>query len=152
MARSSSAAIAAALLSGFLAVVSLVLPWFEILGNTRSSIDLISSAGALDVIDGLAKVLVIAGWLLAPVLVSVAMFAGAAGKHRLSAVLLLPIGILLLVVFLIGAAVGEIGVAWGAVFGAVFAALTIVFAMMVLVVGTIVEKPDISLGSTEVDA
>lgn len=123
---------AVALTAGFLTVVSLVLPWFDLLGKERSSIDLVSSASALDVIDGGVKILVIFGWLLAPLLVSIAMFVAAAGRHRLAAILLLPIGVLFVAVFVIGMLVEDIGIAWGAIFGAVFAALTTVFAIMVL--------------------
>jgi len=131
--RSTGPTVAAALGAGFLAVLSLVFPWFEILGKKRSSIDLISSASALDVIEGGLKVLVIAGWLLAPILVASAMLLGAAGRHVFSAILLLPIGVLLLAVFVLGVVVDEIGIAWGAIFGGVFAALATFFAMMVLV-------------------
>ena len=88
--------IAAALGAGFLAVVSLVLPWFDILGRQRSSIDIVRSASALDVLEGGALVAVLAGWLLAPILVSIALFAGAAGRHRLAAGLLTPVGVALL--------------------------------------------------------
>lgn len=124
--------IAAALTFGFLSVVSLVLPWFDLLGKERSSIDLVSSASALDVIDGGVKVLVLLGWFLAPLLVSVAMFLAASGRHRFAAALLVPIGVVMVAVFVVGVAVDDIGIAWGAIFGAVFAALATVFAIMVL--------------------
>lgn len=124
--------IAAALAFGFLSVVSLVLPWFDLLGKERSSIDLVSSASALDVIDGGVKVLVLLGWFLAPLLVSVAMFLAASGRHRFAAALLVPIGVVMVAVFVAGVAVDDIGIAWGAIFGVVFAALATVFAIMVL--------------------
>lgn len=129
---SSGPLVAAALGAGFLAVVSLVLPWFVLLGKARSSIDLLGSASALDVLEGWVKVVVFAGWFLAPVLVSVAMFLAAGGRHKAAAILLLPIGLLLLGVFVVGVLVDEIGIAWGSIFGGVFAALATVFAMMVL--------------------
>lgn len=113
-------------------MLSLVLPWFVLLGKARSSIDLLGSASALDVLEGWVKVLVFAGWFLAPILVSIAMFAAAAGRHRTAAALLLPIGLLLLGVFILGIVVDDIGIAWGSIFGGVFAALATVFAMMVL--------------------
>ena len=125
--------VSAALISGFLTVVSLVFPWFEIFGKQRSSIDLVTSASALDVIEGLVKVLVIIGWLLAPVLVSIAMFLAASGRHRIAAALLLPIGVAFFGVAFVGLVVGDITLAWGAIFGAVFAALATVFAIMVVV-------------------
>lgn len=132
----SGSLIAAALGAGFLAVVSLVLPWFVVVGKARSSIDLLSSASALDVLEGGLKLVVFAGWLLAPILVSIAMFLAASGRHRGAAFLLLPIGLLILVVFVVGVVVDAIGIAWGAIFGAVFAALATIFAMMVVVSST----------------
>ncbi len=131
--------IAFALIAGFLSVVSLVLPWFDLLGKERSSIDLVSSASALDVIDGGVKVLVLLGWFLAPLLVSVAMFLAAAGRHRFAAALLVPIGFVMVIVFVAGSAVDEIGIAWGAIFGVVFAGLSTVFAIMVLATPTMAQ-------------
>lgn len=112
---------------------SLVLPWFTISGRSRSSADLLSSASALDVIDGGVKVVVIGGWLLAPVLVATAMLFAAAGRHRLAAVLLSPVVVLTLLVAGIGLVVDAVDLAWGAFFGAVFALVASVCAIMVLV-------------------
>ncbi len=128
----SGTLISVALVAGFLAVVSLVLPWFVLLGKARSSVDLLGSASALDVLEGGVKVAVFVGWFIAPILVSAAMFLAASGRHTAAAVLLQPIGLLLLGVFLVGVVVDDIGIAWGSIFGAVFAALATVFAMMVL--------------------
>jgi hypothetical protein len=125
--------ITAALGAGFLTVVSLVLPWFDLLGKKRSSIDILRSASALDVIDGFVKVVVLAGWLLAPVLVAMAMPIAASGRHRAAAALLVPVGVGVLAAALFGALVDDIDLVWGAIFGAVFAATASVFAIMVLV-------------------
>ena len=88
---SSGPLITGGLIAGFLTVVTLVLPWFEILGRQRSSIDILRSASVLDVIEGPVKVAVIAGWLLAPVFVSGAMLLAASGRHRIAALLLLSL-------------------------------------------------------------
>jgi hypothetical protein len=125
--------ITVALSAGFLTVISLVLPWFDLLGKQRSSIDILSSASALDVIDGFLKVVVVAGWLLAPVLVAIAMPLAASGRHRAAAALLVPVGIVVFAAALFGALVDDIDIVWGAIFGAVCAAMASVFAIMVFV-------------------
>lgn len=125
--------VATALASGFLATLSLALPWFTISGRSRSSVDLLSSASALDVIDGWVKVAVIGGWLLAPIIVSAAMLVAASGRHRRAAMMLVPVALVTLAVVVIGATNDRIQLAWGAGFGGVFAALASACAIMVLV-------------------
>lgn len=125
--------IAAGLVAGFFTVVSLVLPWFDILGRDRSSIDILRSASVLDVIEGAVLVVVIAGWLLAPILVSAAMLFAAAGRHRISALLLLPVGLVTVLVVGAGAVIYEVGLAWGAFVGALSAIVASILAIMVLV-------------------
>ena len=125
--------IAAGLVAGFFTVISLVLPWFDILGRNRSSIDIVRSASVLDVIEGAVKVLVIAGWLLAPVLVSAAMFLAASGRHRIAAFLLLPVGLVTVLVVGAGLVVDEVGLAWGAFVGLISAIAASILAIMVLV-------------------
>lgn len=125
--------IATALAAGFLTTISLVLPWFTIAGKSRSSIDLLKSASALDVIEGGMKAAVIGGWVLAPVVVAVAMLVAASGRHRFAAGLLSPVVLLILLVVVIGFTVDAVDLAWGAVVGAVFAIVASSCAIMVLV-------------------
>jgi len=125
--------VALALGAGFLATISLVLPWFTIAGRSRSSIDLVSSASALEVIEGPVKVAVIVCWLCAPLLVALAMLVAASGRHRAGALLLSPVTGILLLVVIIGTVVDDIRLAWGATFGLVFAAAASTCAIMVLV-------------------
>ncbi len=125
--------VALALGAGFLATISLVLPWFTIAGRSRSSIDLVSSASALEVIEGPVKVAVIACWLCAPLLVALAMLVAASGRHRAGALLLSPVTGIMLLVVIIGTVVDDIRLAWGATFGLVFAAAASTCAIMVLV-------------------
>ena len=122
-----------ALGAGFLATISLVLPWFTIAGRSRSSIDLVSSASALEVIEGPVKVAAVACWLCAPLLVASAMLVAASGRHRAGALLLSPVTGILLLVVVIGAVVDDIRLAWGATFGLVFATVASTCAIMVLV-------------------
>lgn len=131
--RDSGRLVAAGLGAGFVATVSLVLPWFTIGERSRSSIDLLGSASALDVIEGGVKVAVIGGWLLAPVFVAVAMLVAASGRHRLAAGLLAPVALLTVAVVVIGGLVDAIALAWGAFVGLVFAVIASACAIMVLV-------------------
>ena len=94
---------------------------------------MLSSASALDVIEGWVKIAVIGCWLLAPILVAVAMLVAASGRHRASAVILSPVVLATLVVAVIGLLVEDITLAWGALFGLAFAVLASVCAIMVLV-------------------
>ncbi len=111
---------------------SLVLPWFDISGRSRSSIDLISSASALDVIDGTVRVVVIGMWLLVPVSVAAALLAFAAQRLRVAMALLIVTSLAVLAVLGIAFALGEIGLAWGAWLAAACAVGALGCAMMVL--------------------
>ena len=132
MRPSSGPLIAAALVAGFINVASLVLPWFDIVGRPRSSIDILRSASALDVIEGSLKIVVVGAWLLAPILVAGAMLLGAAGRHKLAAALLLPVGLFTLFAVGAGLFIDEVGVVWGALLGLVSALLASILAIMVL--------------------
>jgi len=130
--------ISAALAAGFLAAVSLVLPWVNISGRARSTIDLIGSAGALDVIEGRWKVLVVVGWLMIPVIVAAAMLLAASGRVATAAWLILPLDLLLaLLVIGLRLLLGAGSIAWGAWFAAAFAVLATGSAIMVLVAGRV---------------
>lgn len=127
---------AAALASGFLASVTLVLPWLNISGRSRSTIDLIGSASALDVLDGMWKALVIFAWLSFPVVVAVAIIVAATGRLKAAAWLMLPMeAVLALLVVGLRLLLGEGTIAWGAWLTGVFAAMATGSAIMVLFVG-----------------
>jgi len=123
----------AAIVAGFAAAVTLVLPWIRVGSSARSSIDLIGSLGALDVIEGATKVAVVLAWLLTPILVAAAMLLGASGRYRLSAALLAPLGLLLGGIVLLVFFVAGDTLAWGAYLTAVCAIAASVFALLVLV-------------------
>jgi hypothetical protein len=82
----------AALPPALLAVAGLLGPWVYSGSRGRSSIELIGSAGALDLIEGTTRFAVVIVWLLAPVLVAAAVLAAAAQRPRLSSSLVLPLG------------------------------------------------------------
>lgn len=118
--------------AGAATALSLVLPWVRVGGRSRSSIDLIGSAGALDVIEGGVRVAVVATWFLVPALVSVAMLAAAADRPRAAALSLLPLGPGLLAVVAAAALSARSVLVWGAYLTAVAAVVTTVLAVVVL--------------------
>ena len=121
---------AAAVGAGFLTACTLVLPWFQISGRARSSIDLISTAGALDVIDGGLRLFVVGMWLLLPVLVSAALILYAAQRTMASAILIGLVGAVVLIVLALGLVIDGVALAWGALVAAVCAVAAVSCAMM----------------------
>jgi len=119
--------------AGFFTVTTLVLPWFVVAGRARSSIDLISSAGALDVIDGGVRILVIGLWLVVPVLAAIALILFAARRVRASMILTLTVSLAVLVVLVLGLIVDMVGLAWGAWVAAACSIIAMGCAMMALV-------------------
>ncbi len=122
-----------ALLLGVLSTICLVLPWVRVGSRDRSSIDMIGSAGALDIIEGATKAIVVLLWFLLPVLVAAAMLSLAAGRIRLLGWLLVPLGLILgAIVLLLLIVAGDV-VVWGAWLSAAFAVGASASAIMVLV-------------------
>lgn len=124
--------LAVSLTAGFLATSSLLLPWFVVGGKSRSSIDLLASANALEVLTGPTKVAVVGAWLLVPVVQAIAMVVGASGRRRASALCVVPVAVATLIAVAAGAVSGVVSLAWGAGVGAVFAAVALLCAIMVL--------------------
>jgi len=122
-----------ALMAGTASVVCLVFPWVRFGTRSRSSIDLIGSAGALGVIAGTTRVIVVLLWLVLPMLVAAAMVALAAQRPRLMASLLLPLGPVIGLVIGVLALVAPTTVVWGAWLSAGFAILASLAAVAVLV-------------------
>lgn len=113
--------------------ISLVLPWVRTGDRTRSSIQLIASAGALDIIEGPSRVAVVVLWFLVPALVAAAMLALAAGRSTLTTVLLAPLGfVLAAMVGLLVVVAGSV-VVWGAWLTGGFAAGATIVAIVFLI-------------------
>lgn len=122
-----------ALLLGVLSTICLLLPWVRVGSRDRSSIDLIGSAGALDIVEGATKAVVVLLWFLLPMLVAAAMLSLAAGRLRLVGWLLLPLGLVLgAIVLLLLVVAGDV-VVWGAWLSAAFAVGASASAIMVLI-------------------
>ncbi|MGI9606847.1 MAG: hypothetical protein ACR2P0_11975 [Acidimicrobiales bacterium] len=121
-----------ALVGGFATACSLLLPWITTGSRSRSTISLIGSAGALDIITGVVRVAIVVLWLAVPVAVAVAGLAAASGRHRPSAFVLFGVGLSMSIgigALLVTAAEA---VAWGAWVSGVFALATAASSMMVL--------------------
>jgi hypothetical protein len=66
-----------------LAVVALLGPWAALGSRRFTSLDLISSASALELIDGRRKQLVLAAWMVIPALAAAGYVLAAVGRRRL---------------------------------------------------------------------
>ncbi|MCP3934982.1 MAG: hypothetical protein GY708_06375 [Actinomycetia bacterium] len=77
---------------GLSAVASLAFPWHSLLGKSRSTVELMGSASALDVLSGFDKAAVIAAWLAVPLLTAVALLAAAARRSVVVGLAMLPLG------------------------------------------------------------
>lgn len=131
----------AAVLAGTISVVCLVLPWVRLGVRSRSSIDLIASAGALDVITGPTKLVVVLLWLVLPILAAAAIVALAAQRTGLMAGFLLPIGPVIGLVMALLILVAPTSVVWGAWLSAGFGLVASVLAVVLLAGGTCGQKP-----------
>ncbi len=120
----------------FVAAASLALPWLSI-GSAagRSSIDLIGSLNALDVLGGPALAIVLGSWLAVPVAAAGALLLGAWGRSTGAAVLVLAISMLIGLAAATVAVVDEVALAWGGVVGGVAAVVAGACAAAALVAG-----------------
>jgi len=89
------------LAGGIGAALSLLLPWLHLSGRDRSTIDIIGSAAALEVLDGTTKWLVVALWMSVPVAVAAGLLLWAAKRHRASRRLIVLASMLIAVCCLI---------------------------------------------------
>ncbi len=113
-----------ALVSVFVAAASLVLPWLAIgTAPGRSSIDLIASANALDVVGGATLALIIGTWLAIPVAAAVALLLGALGRPKAAAAVVLVVSACIGLVAAAIAATDAVALAWGGALGGIAAAL-----------------------------
>jgi len=117
---------------GAATALSLVFPWVRVGGRSRSSIDLIGSAGTLEIIEGGVRFAVVAAWFLIPTLVAFAMLAGAADRLRVCAGLLLPLGPALMGVLAVAALTAGRQLVWGAYVTAAGAFVTSGIALLLL--------------------
>ena len=98
---------------GVAAALGLLLPWATTGGRSRSTVDLVSSASALDLLDGWVRILVVGGWMLVVVGAAAGLLGVAWERPGIARAGLLVVG-----PALVGAAVlvawSPLSIAWGA--------------------------------------
>lgn len=104
--------------AGLVTVAALLCPWARSGTVDRSSIELLGSASALDVLGDGERAAVVVGWFLVVVLVAGALVAAAWGRPSLGAVLALPIGPAMAIAWWAVAA-SPLMVRWGAPMGTI---------------------------------
>lgn len=72
------------LAGGIGAALSLLLPWLHLSGRDRSTIDIIGSAAALDLLEGSTRWIVVGLWMAVPVAVAAGLSLWALHRHRAS--------------------------------------------------------------------
>jgi Ni/Fe-hydrogenase subunit HybB-like protein len=72
------------LAGGIGCALSLLLPWLHLSGRDRSTIDIIGSATALELLDGTTKWLVVGLWMSVPLAVAAGLMLWALHRHRAS--------------------------------------------------------------------
>ena len=86
----------ALLLAGGIGIVlSLLLPWLHLSGRDRSSIDIIGSAAALELLDGTTTWVVVGLWLSVPIAVAAGLLMWALHRHRASRRLIVAASLLI---------------------------------------------------------
>ncbi len=125
--------------AGLAAAVGLLAPWARSGSVDRSSVDLLRSAGILDVISGWQRPATILAWYLVVLLAAAALVAAAWGRTRLSALVLFPVGPALLVALVIVVR-SPLPVRWGAVMSTGFGLTATTAAGLILMRGAIRRK------------
>lgn len=112
---------------GLVSAAALLGPWLRSGTVDRSSVDLIGSATALDVLSGTTRVVVVGAWLTVVVLVAVALVTAAWDRPRVALAVLLPVGPLLVAAWILLAG-SPLEVRWGAVMAGISGAVTSILA------------------------
>ena len=98
---------------GVAAACGLLLPWVTTGGRSRSTVELMSSASALDLLDGWTRILVVGGWMLVVVGAALGLLGVAWERPGVARIGLLAVG-----PALVGAALliawSPLSIAWGA--------------------------------------
>lgn len=120
--------------AGLLAALALLAPWAGSGTTNRSSIELLTSAGVLDLITGWQKPAAILAWYLVVVLAAVAVVAIAWGRTTAGAAALLPIGPAMMVSAAIVAR-SPLPLRWGALVGVASGLTATAVAILILMKG-----------------
>jgi len=117
--------------AGLLAALALLAPWAGSGSTNRSSIELLTSAGVLDVISGWQKPAAMLAWYVVVVLAAIAVVSIAWGRATVGAVAMLPIGPAMMVSAAI-VAHSSLPLRWGALAGVASGLTATVAAVLIL--------------------
>ncbi len=117
--------------AGLLAAFALLAPWARSGDTDRSSIELLGSAGVLEVISGWQRPAAVLAWYLVVVLAAAALVAVAWQRPIVAAWALLPIGPAMLAAAVIVAR-SSLPVRWGAVAGVLAGLMATTGAILIL--------------------
>jgi hypothetical protein len=112
-------------------VLCLVAPWVRTGRVDRSTIDLLSSASALDVLEGRNEVIALSAWYLLPLLAAGAAVSAGWQRRRLTAGFALPIGPLMILAWW-AVAMSPFDTRWGSWLGATVGLTATLLAALVL--------------------
>lgn len=116
-----------------LAAAALLLPWVALGRREFSSLDIISTASALEIIEGRQKHIVVACWMIIPVLVAVGYVLAATAHRRAFACSLLPLGPIYLAAILGISSNTPVVVRWGLQLGVVAGVVSTLLGVLILI-------------------
>lgn len=116
------------------ATAALVLPWVSLGKRHLSSIDLVATASAFEVVTGLRKGLVLAAWMLLPTLTAIGLILASLRHHRWLAATLAPFGVLYAAILVAMPENLPLRFEWGLWFGLGSGILATIVAVGLLVV------------------
>jgi len=114
-------------------VLCLLAPWVRSGRVDRSTIELLSSASALDLWTGREEVIALSAWYVLPVLAAVSVLAAGWRRNRFSAWCAMPIGPLMAAAWA-AVAWSPFEVRWGGWAGMILGLMTSLFASLLLIV------------------
>ena len=117
--------------AGLITVGALLAPWARSGRVDRSSIELLASASALDLLSGTERVVLVGSWFLVTATVAGALVAVAWGRRRLAASLVVPLGPVM-VLAAVAVASSPFSLRWGAPMGSVSGLTATVAGALVL--------------------
>ena len=109
----------------------LLTPWAGSGQVDRSTIELLGSAGALDLLEGRNEVIALAGWFAVPLLAAMAAVGAGWGRRRLTAWSALPMGPVMVMAWW-AVASSPLEARWGAVLSALVGLMASSLAGLVL--------------------
>lgn len=123
------------------AAAALLGPWVALGTRSFSSLDLISSASALELVQGRRKTMVLVGWMVVPTLTAAGYVLAALGRRRLLAAALAPIGPVYAAILVTLESRSPLQILWGLRLGTAAGAIATVAALALVVPGRLSRSP-----------